>query len=244
MINISAVSYLNTLPLIYGLNNSSLSEIINLNLDYPSICAEKFLSGKADIALVPIVVMKEIDSYNIISNYCIGSDGYVDTVCLYSDVPIHQVKNIFLDYQSKTSVELLKILLKEYWNISPKIIDSKFGFENNIKGKNAGLVIGDRSFLLNHKFKFVYDLSFYWKKMTGLPFVFAVWLSKIEFSDKFIKDFNNALSYGLKNINLALEKKENNFLECSNPYKYLKNKISYNLDDKKIESMQFFLNKL
>ena len=66
MINISAVSYLNTLPLIYGLNNSSLSEIINLNLDYPSICAEKFLSGKADIALVPIVVMKEIDSYNII----------------------------------------------------------------------------------------------------------------------------------------------------------------------------------
>ena len=85
---------------------------------------------------------------------------------------------------------------------------------------------------MNSKFKFVYDLSFI-GKMTGLPFVFAVWLSKIEFSEKFIKDFNNVLSYGLKNINLALKKRENNFLECSNPYKYLKNKISYNLDNKK-----------
>ena len=125
---------------------------------------KKILSGKADIALVPIVVMKEIDSYNIISNYCIGSDGYVDTVCLYSEVPIHQIKNIFLDYQSKTSVKLLKILLNEYWNVSPKLIDSKYGFENNIKGNNAGLVIGDRSFFLNSKFKFVYDLSFIGKK--------------------------------------------------------------------------------
>ena len=80
--------------------------------------------------------------------------------------------------------------------------------------------------------------------MTGLPFVFAVWLSKIEFSKEFINDFNNALSYGLENINLALEKKENNFSECSNPYKYLKNNISYSLDNKKIESMKFFLSKL
>ena len=61
-------------------------------------------------------------------------------------MPIHQIKNIFLDYQSKTSVKLLKILLNEYWNVSPKLIDSKYGFENNIKGNNAGLVIGDRSF--------------------------------------------------------------------------------------------------
>jgi len=244
MINVSAVSYLNTLPLIYGLNNSSLSEMINLNLDYPSICAKKFLSGEVDIALVPVVVMKEIDSYNIISNYCIGSDGYVDTVCLYSEVPIHQVENIFLDYQSKTSVELLKILLKEYWHLSPKLIHSKYGFENNIKGKDAGLVIGDRSFILNDKFKFVYDLSFFWKKMTSLPFVFAVWLSKIKFSEKFIIDFNNALSYGLNNINLALAEQDNKFLECPNPYAYLQNTISYDLDDKKIESMEFFLNKL
>ena len=69
---------------------------------------------------------------HIISDFCIGADGEVDTVCLFSDVPIQEVESIFLDYQSKTSVELLKILLKEYWQVSPKLIEAKANYEKHL----------------------------------------------------------------------------------------------------------------
>ena len=109
---LSVVSYLNTIPFIYGLKQSGLDKKLDISLDIPSVCAEKLLSGKVDIGLVPIVVIKQMENPQIISNFCIGADGEVDTVCLFSDVSIEKVESIYLDYQSKTSVELLKILLK------------------------------------------------------------------------------------------------------------------------------------
>ena len=244
MINISAVSYLNTMPLIYGLNHGVFSKEINLSLDYPSKCADKFKNREVDVALVPVVIMRELTYFNIISDYCIGSDGVVETVCLYSDVPIQQVENIYLDYQSRTSIELLKLLLKDYWDLSPNLISSEVGFEDNITAKNAGLVIGDRAFFLNTKYNFVYDLSYFWKKMTGLPFVFAVWLSNKELSDHFISGFNNAMGFGLNNLDQVLVRENYNYFNCNNPKDYLENKISYSLDERKIEAMRYFLDKL
>ena len=79
------------------------------------------------------------------------------------------IRSIELDYQSRTSIELLIILLRDYWRVNPKLIYSDIGFEQNISGNKAGLVIGDRAFDLNKKYKYVYDLSLSWKKMTGLP---------------------------------------------------------------------------
>jgi chorismate dehydratase len=113
MLKISVVSYLNTIPFIYGLEQSGLAKKLDISLDIPSACADKLLTNKVDIGLVPIVVLKQIQNAYIISDFCIGADGAVDTVCLFSDVPINEIESIFLDYQSKTSVELLKILLKE-----------------------------------------------------------------------------------------------------------------------------------
>ncbi len=109
---VSAVSYLNTIPFIYGLKQSKLIEIIDLYLDYPAICADKLISREVDIALIPVVAIPQLENAYIISDYCIWSDGEVDTVCLYSDVPIQEIESIALDYQSRTSVALLKILLK------------------------------------------------------------------------------------------------------------------------------------
>ena len=244
MIKISAVSYLNTIPFIYGITQSKLINNIDLQLDYPAICAEKFINEEVDLALVPVIIMPYLQQANIISDYCIGSNGTVETVCLYSDVPIEDVKSIVLDYQSKTSVQLLKILLKEYWNLSPKFIKGEIGFENSIKNSNAALVIGDRAFNLNKKHPYIYDLSAIWKDMTGLPFVFAVWVANKKLSDDFIKEFNKSLKTGLKNIDKALNQKHCNYLHCKNAKDYLNNKISYYLDDKKLEAMDFFLSKI
>ena len=107
MLKISAVSYLNTVPFIHGLKQSDLIHNIDLQLDYPSICADKLINRTVDLALVPVVVIPKLKDSHIISDYCIGADGAVDTVCLYSDVPITEIESIALDYQSRTSVALL-----------------------------------------------------------------------------------------------------------------------------------------
>ena len=155
MISISAVRYLNTLPFIYGIENSTLYKKIELSLDFPAVCAKKLLQGDVDLALVPTACIEDIKTSKIISDYCIGSDGPVETVSLYSNVPIFEVETIFLDYQSRTSIELLKILLRDYWHLSPKFIKANVGFEEEVMNKDAALIIGDRAFKYNNCYKYI-----------------------------------------------------------------------------------------
>ena len=244
MLKISAVSYLNTIPFIHGLKQSELIKIIDLQLDYPSICAEKLINGIVDLALVPVAVIPKLKEAHIISDYCIGANGAVDTVCLYSDVPIEEIESIVLDYQSRTSVALLKILLNEYWQLNPELKKANVGFEENIKGNHAALVIGDRAFALNTKHAYIYDLSAIWKEMTGLHFVFAAWVANTKLPKDFIVSFNKALEKGLSNIDKALALEGDSYPNCKNPEDYLNNKISYNLDIEKQKGMELFLRKV
>ncbi len=244
MYKVSAVSYLNTLPFIYGLKTSELINSIDLQLDYPAICADKLINSEVDIALVPITVIPKLKYHQIISNYCIGSDGAVDTVCLYSNVSISEIKKITLDYQSRTSVALLKVLLKEYWALNPELIKAEVGFEDTIKGENAALVIGDRAFDLNNRHKYIYDLSALWKEMTGLPFVFACWVAIKDLPNQFLSDFNAALQNGLNNIDKAILMEVDNYPSRVSPEEYLNNKISYNFNKEKQKGMNLFLSKI
>ena len=241
---VSAVSYLNTIPFIYGLKNSPIFDHIELSLDFPALCADKLLKGQVDIGLVPVAVIPKLQHPHIISDYCIGANGAVDTVCLYSDVPISEIDSIALDYQSHTSVELLKILLREYWYLNPELKNAEIGFEDSIKGKYAALVIGDRSFELNTKYRYIYDLSAIWKQMTGLPFVFATWVANTKLPQDFIIDFNKALEKGLSDMQKALNFEGDNYPNCKNPEDYLNNRISYVLDAEKKKGMELFLNKI
>jgi len=241
---VSAVSYLNTIPFIYGLKNSPIFDQIELSLDFPALCADKLINGDVAVALVPVVVIPKLQDLQIISDYCIGANGGVGTVCLYSDVPITEIESIALDYQSRTSVKLLKILLKEYWELNPELKNTEVGFEDSIKGKNAALVIGDRAFALNTKHKFIYDLSAIWKEMTGLPFVFASWVTNTKLPKGFITTFNKAIEKGLSDIDKALILESANYPNCKNPKDYLNNKISYHLDSEKKKGMELFFSKI
>ena len=210
-INVSAVSYLNTKPFLYGIFQHSVQNDINMSLDIPSVCAAKLVSGEADLALVPVAVIPELSSPHIISDYCIGTVGAVKTVCIFSNVPIEDVKALYLDYHSKTSVALTKILLEKYWHLNPILLDSQEGYIDKIDGTTAGLVIGDRTIGLSERFKYVYDLGQTWADYTvdagnpdsfgkGLPFVFAAWVANKKLSNSFIKKFNEALHIGLEQI--------------------------------------------
>ena len=112
-IRIGAVSYLNTKPLLYGIRKHKISQQIELIEDYPSRIAQLLIDDKIDVGLIPVAAILRLKEQHIRTNYCIGSDGPVASVCIFSEVPIEEVKNIYLDYQSKTSVSLARILLKE-----------------------------------------------------------------------------------------------------------------------------------
>ena len=243
MIRVLAISYLNSIPFIYGLKQSKLFKDIDLSVTYPSKIAEDVIDNKVDIALVPVVLLKQLSNYNIITDFCIGAESSVDSVCLYSHVPINQVTTISLDYQSRTSVELLKLLLRDYWKVNPKLnlSDAKDNFQ--INDSNAALVIGDRSFALNGKYPYVYDLAKEWNIMTGLPFVFACWICIKNLNKKFLLEFNDALRLGISNISQALQSEsyQNSHI---NHEEYLSNKISYNLDLQKKKAMKVFLERI
>ena len=237
-IKVGAVSYLNTKPLIYGFEQGMMDEQIDLVFDYPSNIASQLVNNKIDIGLVPVAVLPLMPQYHIITDYCIGCDGAVASVCLFSDVPLQQIKTVLLDYQSRTSVALLKILLKEHWNIAPILIPAEKDFEKNINGTTAGLVIGDRAFKQIQVSKYHYDLGLAWQQFTGLPFVFAAWVSNKKLSDAFINDFNKATQLGLLHLAAIANSNQINGFDM---YDYYTHYISYQLDEKKKEALEKFL---
>lgn len=235
-----SVSYLNTKPFLYGLQHSNLINDIHLSLDVPSVCAAKLISGEAQVGIVPVAAIPQIKGAKVITDYCIGANGTVASVCLYSNVEINSIKKLLLDYQSRTSVKLAELLLKNYWKHSPEFVTAEEGYENTISGTTAGVIIGDRTFGIQNKFNYVYDLADAWKKWKDLPFVFAAWVSRVSLSDSFVEKLNKAFEYGIKHIDAVAKEEQNNY-PGYDVLHYLTKNISYPLDSKKIEAMNKFL---
>lgn len=242
MIKISAVSYLNTLPFIYGIEQSPyLIENSIISRDMPSDCAKKLLNNEVDLGLVPVAIIPQLKESHIITNYCIGAIGAVHTVMLYSNSPIEDVKEIILDYQSRTSVNLCKILCKEHWMVTPQFMDATEGYENHIKQNQAAVIIGDRTFKLNGTFKYEYDLAEEWQKMTHLPFVFAAWVANKKIDEHYINEFEKACAFGVQHIKEAIEQGKISFISKENQLTYLSQYISYHLDNQKQKGLDLFL---
>lgn len=241
-LKVATISYLNSIPFVYGLEKSELD--LDLTLDIPSVCAQKLLDNQVDLALVPIAILPQLKDYHIVGDTCIGACGKVETVCLFSDVPLNEIDTIFLDYHSRTSVALIKILCKHFWKINPKFIDAKSGYENKISSKVSGLIIGDRAYKYTEKYKHVFDLSEQWEMFTQLPFVFACWVSINKLDSYIEKEFSNALNYGLSNLDEALDEIQTKFDTSIDKKRYLTDVISYNLDQNKEKAMKLFLSYL
>lgn len=235
-----AVSYLNTKPLLYGLLRSPLSDRMRMDLAIPSECARRLAEGEAEIGLVPVAILPELEHYQIISDYCIGADGAVATVCIYGDVPLEQLTHVYLDHHSRTSVMLARLLLEEYWKHPVTFLDAEDGYIDHINGTVGGLVIGDRTIGLDQRFNYVYDLGAAWKEHTGLPFVFAAWVTTKPLSPDFVAEFNAALKEGLDHLpqlQLLLPSPHPDFsLE-----EYYTHHIDYALDAGKREALERFL---
>lgn len=238
-IRVGIVNYLNTRPLLFGLEKPPVRDLIELVPAYPAKLAAMLANDEIDLGLIPVAAIPELPSWHIASDYCIGTEGEIASVCLFSEVPMSEVKKVYLDYQSRSSVALLKWLMKEYWGIDPEIVQAKDeSYRNEIKGSTAGLVIGDRALEQRRISTFIYDLGSEWRAITGLPFVFAAWISRHPLPADFIQMFNEANALGLEHIDEIVAEIP---FEIYDLKKYYTLHLSYQLDERKKQAMDMFL---
>ena len=240
-IRVGAVSYLNTKPLLHALNKGFQIKNMELVEDYPSRIAQMLLDNQIDVGLVPVAIIPGMPEHYIITDYCIGAEGAVGSVCLFSEVPLQKIEKVMLDYQSKTSVALAKILINHYWKITPLQEEAKEDFREHIRGTTAAVVIGDRAFEQRKQSAYMYDLAAAWKDFTGLPFVFAAWVANKKLPGEFVQLFNEANKQGLAAMDQVVV--ENPYLLYDLDYYYHHN-ISYGLTDDKRKGLEKFLSYL
>ncbi|RQO69709.1 radical SAM protein [Pedobacter sp. KBW06] len=232
-IKISAVSYTNTKPFIYGIEHSELLTKIDLSLDIPTDCAAKLISNQVDIGLIPVAAIPMVPNANIVADYCIGSVGAVNSVFVFSKVPFQEIRTVRLDSHSRTSNNLAKVLLKFHWKQ-----DVSYTTDPEAE-TDAMVLIGDRTFGKKSDHSYAYDMGEEWMKFTGLPFVYAAWVANKTIPETFIAEFNEALAFGLSHRQELL--KELPVVTNFDLDDYLMHKLDFELTDKKREALSLFL---
>lgn len=219
-----------------------MTGIIELSYDYPARLVEQLLSGQIDLGLIPVAAMQRIPNARMVGHHGIAADGPVGSVALFSQCPIDQVEEVILDYQSRTSVELLKILLRDHWGKSVPFIASRGDeYIHEISGTRAGLIIGDRALVNATRFQHVYDLAENWKLHTGLPFVFAAWVSNFDLPATIIDRFEQANEIGLSQLEMLAQKWA---LPEVDMLSYYRDRIHYRIDAQKRSGMELFLQQI
>jgi chorismate dehydratase len=173
-VRLGAVSYLNTKPLVHGLD--ARPELFSLRFDVPSRCAALLHEGRIDLGLIPAIEYLR-GAYRIVPGVAIGSDGPVASVAIFSRVPVERIATLAMDINSRTSVALTRILCARHWKIAPKLMPAEPDVRAMLARADAGLIIGDPALTIDTEALGLVkiDLGAEWKAMTGLPFVYAMW---------------------------------------------------------------------
>jgi len=232
-IRVSAVSYTNTYPFLNGIRKSKVMEQIDLSVDYPSACAQKVIDDQADIGIIPTAALLSLPEYYINTDFCIGTEGAVDSVFIFANKPIEDVKTLRLDKQSRTSNGLARVLIKNYWKKDVELVT-----DESIE-PDAYVLIGDRTFGKKNAVPYVYDLGEEWFNFTGLPFAFALWVSNKKLPDSFVEEFNEALAYGVEHATDVIAGLPE--FEDFDYTKYLTEHLNFHLTAKKREAVQLYL---
>ncbi len=238
---IAAISYLNTIPFVYGIRHANNDLHAELLLDIPSSCHILLNEKHTDIALIPVADLLKIHDCRIITPYCIGAETNVRTVALFSNTAIDKIKTIYLDAHSATSVQLIQILAREKWHITPqwkRLTD--YSLLANPDNHDGFLLIGDKVFDYENRFSTKLDLATEWFSWTSLPFAFAVWVARKDVSEQSVDAFTHALTYGLNHKDDAI-RKSRYVSEYNRSLDYVTHNIKYNLDEPKKKAIRLFL---
>jgi chorismate dehydratase len=179
---LGAVDYLNVRPLVHGLDRRP--DRVQLRFDVPSECARLLQVGEIDLGMVPSIAYLARPGDRIVPGLCIGSDGPVASVAVYTRKPIRDVRSIALDTSSRTSAVLTRILCAQRFHISPDFRPHGPDLVSMLATADAALLIGDPALFIDHQALpgsvEKIDLGLAWKEMTGLPFVWAFWAGQAD----------------------------------------------------------------
>lgn len=181
VVRLGAVGYLNARPLVHGV--AGRADIFSIRFDVPSICAALLHAREIDLGMIPsIEYHRGREQYRIVPDLGIVSDGEVASVALFTRVPIEHIRTIGLDTSSRTSAGLTRVLCREAWGIEPAFKPMPPDEASRVEHCDAALLIGDPALFLDHASAGLMkvDLGAEWTRMTGLPFVWAVWAGRAD----------------------------------------------------------------
>ena len=235
-LRVTLVNYINTYPFLDALlKHPDRYQIIKKN---PKACGLDFIDLKTDIALVPTGFLLSLrTAYKLLADYGIASNGQVRTVKLLSNKPINEIKSISLDSHSTTSCLLLKILCQHYWKIKVEYKNANF---DNYTEVDSALMIGDKVFEHEDGFEFHYDLGECWTELTGLPFVYAIWLARDNITEQELLQFNKDLDAGFQMIDQTISNHRSD-VEKIDLGLYLTENIKFKLSESYIQGLEKFI---
>ncbi len=177
-LNISAISFLNTAPLMWDFEHDPTPELIhNFRIEYtvPALCAQSLREGSADIGIIPVITTATIPGLVVLPDVAIAALNQVRSILLVTSKPMEDVRTVAVDTSSRTSVGLTQVLLTKFFGGHRDFTPMPPILKPMLQVCDAALLIGDAALMADTTGLRVYDLAEVWRQKTGLPFVFAVW---------------------------------------------------------------------
>lgn len=244
---ISAISYLNTAPLMWDFEHGSAGSAFEIAYTVPSQCAAELRRGSADIGIIPSAAYASIPELRILPGVAIASKQAVRSILLVSRKPLDDIRTVASDSSSLTSVALTRVLFEKYWSGAREFTSLRPDLASMLRAHDAALLIGDPALKVDRKQYQTWDLAEEWIRFTGKPFVFAFWAVTENALKESTLDlasiFQESRDHGLEPANLGATAKiwsprlglpEQDLLQ------YLTTNIHYHLDDACLEGLQLF----
>lgn len=241
VVRVGAVSYLNTKPLVAGLE--ARQDLFSLRFDVPSRCAALLHDGTVDLGLVPAIEYQR-GEYWIVPDLAIGSDGPIASVAVFSRVPVDRIRTLAVDTSSKTSVALTRILCAHRWGATPAFVPAEPDLRAMLDQSDAALLIGDPALAAEPQDygALKVDLGAEWRAMTGLPFVYAVWAGRAgAVSPSHVRELQAARDRGVASLEaIAVREGGGDGLVTARALAYLRDNLKYRLQEAEIAGLRQF----
>jgi chorismate dehydratase len=248
-LRISAISYLNTAPLMWDFDHGTAGSEFEISYTLPSACARALEAGTADIGIIPAAAYAQVPGLMVLPGVAIASRRPVRSILLVSRVPVEKIRTVALDTSSMTSVALTKVLFEKWLGGSRTFTPMPPNIEEMLARHDAGLLIGDPALQIDRSRYFTLDLAEEWIRHTGKPFVFAFWairqdaVREAEPSQGLAAIFQQSCDHGLEPASLGYIAREwapRLGLNESDVRSYLTDNIYYQLDPPCLEGLQLF----
>jgi chorismate dehydratase len=249
-LRISAISFLNTAPLMWDFENGDssarLRQDFEISYTIPSHCAQQLKEGSADIGIIPVAAYVEIPDLVIVPDVAIAAKNKVRSILLVSKAPLDKIRSVATDDSSRTSAALVEIYLRKFVGTDPGFSRQKPDLKAMLQWHDAALLIGDPALQARTGGYYVYDLAEEWRRWTGRPFVFAFWaVRKAALPGRselnIAQVFQQSRDHGLKHIpEIATSWAPKLGLSAQLISDYLTENVDYSLDPENLEGLRLF----